>query len=198
MKMPIVINRIYHDFCQIAATTVITSSVEEWIYRRYGRLNTYWNQDYSFIISYPKYCVVSDAMDKTAAAIYTESALLAVSIILGEQVVETPRINLIVEKLGYDNFMDVFAQRLQGLEKSGFSVDYSSDERLKVVTLIMGRMNQGEPVYAIQKYLAHDKHIYTISVDEIGPQQMDILSGMTGELKQVINSFTFVKNQKNL
>lgn len=190
--MPNIITKLYDDLSRIPATTVIAPDIEAWLYRRYGKLNSYWSKDFHFSFAYPKHYTVINVPDSAWATLYPADCLFAITLFLGEQSPATPVINISVEKTLHSDSITAFNQHLLRLKQAGFSVDYRSDDLLKIVTCLLSRTGQmGEPVFSVQKYFVHLEHLYTITLGEIETKQMDRVSSVTGDIKQIVSSFSF-------
>lgn len=100
-----------------------------------------------------------------------------------------------VENVGDINTKSYMELNLNILKVSGMEVLNSHiDEHFNSATLELRQISPlGVSIFQVQKYFIHNGKAYTITISELNPEYMGKEPKLVDEIKEIVQSFSFVE-----
>lgn len=184
MHAPKTVNIIYEGMVRSAATTVIIPKAQNALLRYEQDPHAFYSKEDGFKIYVPEGWIVQHA-DRTKVSVSPASTS---NLFL-------PKIELLAENTSDINFMGIFQQRLDCFRANHQQlIKYHVDEQFQVVTFeLMNNKTDNPRTFQIQKYFLRPGKVYILKVDELVPGETEGETQMIQEIKQIVQSFAFIR-----
>jgi len=160
--------------------------------------NTYISKELGFKISWPNGWVGDREIGKKIREQLGFPITVSNPIyILSEKMIHgiRPNINVVVESVGEENIKYYTEQSLNVLKSLNIEVlNYHIDDHFNSATLELRQINpQIGSMFQIQKIIIHNGKAYTITATELNPEHMEKEPNLVNNIKQTVQSFSFVE-----
>lgn|GEM_PF-2825662 len=194
MKIPMVIDKLFIDIYEEAATTIVLSDWDGVIYRYKERPNTIIDQQVRYKISYPMGWTLNSLAGKIKILREKELADSSARILVKFENPDdiSPKLYLLVETMQVPDFLNYLYMKINDWKKIYLKVDCLSEEFFNVATIRLQQSIRGCFVFHVIKYIVNRDRLFSLVVSDLSAEQFNERPNLAEDIKYIAKSLTFI------